>query len=374
MLTLMQRAPADVTRTLVVVFLRGGADGLTLVPPIGDDAYHRARPRLRVSPREALVLDGFFGLHPRLGALARLFAEGTLAIVHASGSEDATRSHFEAQDLMEHGGAMAGGGWLGRFLRERSRRSTGGLPAVAVGSELPLSLRGAPSATVMRELDDLALDAAGPSLVRELERLYAADRGSLGAPARNALALVRRIDHLRRVAYSPAHGAAYPDDVFAAGLAQIARLIRAGLGLEAASIDLGGWDSHIAQGTTLDPLMARLGTALAAFSRDLGTEHLATTTVVVMTEFGRRVGENASFGTDHGRGSAMFVMGGGVRGGRVIANWPGLGDDRLEGPGDLAVTTNYRDVLAPILARHGDAAVVTRAFPGFEGRPVDLFG
>jgi uncharacterized protein (DUF1501 family) len=361
----------DQRQTLVVVFLRGGADGLSLVPPLEDADYPKLRPRLAVSPKAAVPLDGFFGLHPLLGPLLPAYREGALAVVHATGSEDNTRSHFEAQDFMEHGG-LAAGGWLGRFLQHRTGPTRGALAAVAVGRELPECLRGAPSAAVLQSLEDFAMPGS-ESLLRELEPLYAAERDALGQSARDTLNALRRLEGLRRAPYTPAHGAQYANDAFAQGLMQTARLIKARVGLEAASIDLGGWDSHFTQGTLIEPLMTRLANGLAAFHRDLGRE-MERTTVVVMTEFGRRVYENASFGTDHGRGSVMFVMGGGVKGGRVLGPWPGLKGESLDGPGDLAVVTNYRNVLAPLLARHGAAHAMDRVFPGFAPTPLDLYG
>jgi uncharacterized protein (DUF1501 family) len=366
----------DDARTLVVVFLRGGADGLTLVPPLADDDYHRARPRLGVSPRDAARLDELFGLHPRLRPLHTLYDAGEMCVVHAVGSEDTSRSHFEAQDLMEHGG-VAAGGWLGRFLRAQTgagEGAVGALPAVAIGSEIPASLRGAPSAAAVRTLDEFSLGTGAARLVRALEGLYALEGGSLGSAARDTLAALRRIEALRAAPYAPAGGADYPSGELGSGLLQIARLIKARVGLQAASVDLGGWDSHFTQGTLIDPLMEELARALLAFHRDLGPL-LETTTIVVMTEFGRRLRENASFGTDHGRGSVMLVLGGGVHGGRVVSRWPRLAADALDGPGDLAVTTNYRDVLAAVLRRHGASEqALGRVFPGFAVDPVALYG
>jgi uncharacterized protein (DUF1501 family) len=357
----------DDPRALVIVFLRGGADGLSLVPPVGDDDYHRARPRLRIAEREAMRLDDHFALHPRLNAMHPLFAAGRLAVVHGAGSEDDTRSHFEAQDLMEHGGFVAGG-WLGRFLRLREAGGGASLGAVALGTELPEALRGAPSAVMLRSLNDLALARVTPSWMAALESLYAADGGEMRHAAVNTFAMLRRLQGIS----APA-AAMYPGDSFGSALSQVATLIKARVGLEAACVDLGGWDSHFSQQTLMDPLITRLGDGLAAFARDLGPA-LDSTTIIVMTEFGRRVAENASFGTDHGRGSVMFLLGGGVQGGRVLSGWRGLTAEALEGPGDVPVTTNYRDVLAPILARHGGAAALGRIFPNFVLRPLPLYG
>jgi uncharacterized protein (DUF1501 family) len=206
-----------------------------------------------------------------------------------------------------------------------------------------------------------------------LARLYQARPDDLGAAGHSTLEAVRRIETLRTASYQPGHGAIYGDDEFSRGLLQIARLIKSRVGLEAASIDLNGWDSHFGQSTIMDPLMARLGAGLGAFYRDMGRE-MDSTTVVVMTEFGRRVAENSAFGTDHGRGSIMFVMGGGIKGGRVFGKWPGLTQDVLEGPGDLPVVTNYRNILAAILQRHRSGDTLDKVFPNFALQPLDLYG
>jgi uncharacterized protein (DUF1501 family) len=362
----------DQKQSLVVVFLRGGADGLALVGPLEDDDYYKDRPRLALRKQQALKLDGFFGLNPLLRELHPIYQAGEMAIVHCAGSEDSTRSHFEAQDLMEHGGLVAGG-WLGRFLRQRPRTTGGALAAVAVGKELPECLRGAPSAAVLQSVEDFSLGKGTAPLARELNRLYALEDDALGNAARDTLKALDRMATLRSTPYHPAHGAEYGDDGFSRGLKQLARLMKARVGLEAASIDLGGWDSHFAQGTLIDSVMPRLAKGLAAFHRDLG-ELTASTTVVVMSEFGRRVRENASFGTDHGRGGVMFAIGGGIKGGRVIGKWPGLKSEALEGPGDLPVLNNYRNVLAPILVRQGAAAHLNEIFPEFALQPLDLYG
>lgn len=356
MTTFWSNGERDDRRTLVVVFLRGGADGLALVPAIGDDAYHVARPTIGITSRDALALDDRFALHPRLAPLAPLFREGALGVVHAVGSDDTTRSHFEAQDRMEHGGAGAGG-WLGRFLRARDGGTQGALSAVAMGQEYPESLRGAPSVAVMRSLDDFAFASGGAPMLRALASLYGTETRALGgrlaSAAHDTVAALHRIAALRAAPIRPRLGADYPDDDFGRSMAEVARLIRGRVGLSVATVDLGGWDSHFTQGTLLDPLMDRLARALVAFHADLGVEEMANVSVVVMTEFGRRVAENASFGTDHGRGSVMFVLGAGAEGGRVRARWPGLEAGVLEGPGDVPVTTDYREVLAPILRLHG---------------------
>ncbi|MDB6055537.1 MAG: hypothetical protein JWN25_3060 [Verrucomicrobiales bacterium] len=361
----------DNQRTLVVVFLRGGADGLNLVAPLIDDGYYKARPRIAISKSKAVALDGSFGLNPLLSGLQPAFKDGKLAIIHAVGSEDTTRSHFEAQDLMEHGG-IVGGGWLGRFLRAQTTEMSGPLSAVALGKSVPECLRGAPSATVFQSMDEFSLGENRTKLANSLAQLYGMQPDSLGKAGRYTLDAINRIEKLRKAAYLPAHGAEYGTDAFSSGLKQVARLIKARVGLQAASVDLNGWDSHFGQATVMDPLITRLSTGLGAFYKDLGSG-IDQTTVVVMTEFGRRVEENSAFGTDHGRASVMFVMGGGISGGKIHGKWPGLTKEVLEGPGDLPVMTNYRNVLAPILQKHGAGQTLEQIFPEFKLDPLALY-
>ena len=365
----------DDPRTLVVVFLRGAADGLTLVAPIADDNYHKFRPRLAVKSSEAVRLDDTFGFHPNLRALEPAWKDGDLAIIHSAGGESDSRSHFEAQDLMEHGG-IAAGGWLARFLRARGP-SQSPLSAVALSATLPESLSGAPSAAALQSLDEFSIaEKAGKvkdEFTRELNRLYAREQGPLRDAATSTFEAMRRIESIDAHA-KPANGAEYDEkDSFSQGLRQVAQLIRADVGLDAASVDLHGWDTHFVQQSGIEPLMLRLANGLAAFRRDLGPR-MSTTTVVVMTEFGRRVAENGSFGTDHGRGGVSFVMGGGVKGGRVLGGWPGLKPEMLDGPGDLPVINNYRNILAPVLARHGATPEgLASIFPDFTLNPLGLY-
>lgn len=365
--------------TLVVVFLRGAADGLTLVAPVEDDNYHRFRPRLAVKKRDAVPLDGFFGLHPNLRALESAWKEGDLAIVHGVGGESDTRSHFEAQDLMEHGG-VAAGGWLGRFLRARGPAGSP-LSAVALAPTLPEILSGAPAAAAFQSLQEFSVGKIDEAFPRALRQLYDREEPALRTAAASTFEAVKRLEGIRADA-SPENGATYAaNDSFAQGLRQVAQLIKAKVGLDAASVDLHGWDSHFTQQSLIEPLMTRLGNGLAAFRKDLG-DRMTTTTVVVMTEFGRRVAENSAFGTDHGRGSVMFVLGGGLRGGRIWGGpmgrgpggWPGLKPEMLEGPGDLPVWNNYRDVLAPVLTRHGaPEAALGQIFPDYTLKAAQLY-
>lgn len=364
---LLQTEPVTAP-VLVVVFLRGGADGLTLVPPVADDAYHRARPLLAVDTADAIDVDGYFALNPALGAMSKYLERGELAIVHGAGSEDGSRSHFEAQDTMEHGGAMAGSGWLARYLRAADP-SPSALSAVAIGTTRPESLRGAPGAAVMQTIRDFGLEDADAAFLADLERLYARDVGvpGLAPAARATIEAVGRLRALRATPGEPQHGAVYPEGEFGRGLREIARLIRADIGLAATTIDLGGWDTHFVQSRVIGGLMRELAGGVDAFLTDLGEAHRRVT-VVVMTEFGRRLRENTSFGTDHGAGSAMMILGAGAATaspGKVISAWRDLSDASLDDVGDVPASINYRDVLAPVLRLHAPGVDLGAVFPGY---------
>ena len=363
----------DDKRTLVVVFLRGGADGLSLVVPTADDNYYRARPRLALKKSETLNLDGNFALHPLLAPLEAAWKEGDLAIAHAAGCEDTTRSHFEAQDLMERGGFVAGG-WLARFLRARGPARSP-LSAIALSPTMPDVLSGAPSAAAFQKIEEFSFGKKmSADFPRELRRLYEKESGDFRTAAESTFEAMAKIESIDTKA-APENGAVYEEkDSFHQGLRQTAQLIRADVGLDAASVDLNGWDTHFTQDIAIPGNIKSLGAGLAAFRKDLGAR-MATTTVVVMTEFGRRLGENTSLGTDHGRGSVMFAMGGGVQGGRMLGTWSGLTREMLDDPGDLPVWNNYRDILAPILAKHGAPAdSFGKIFPDFALKPLPVYG
>lgn len=355
--------PGDV---LVQVFLRGGADGLNLVAPYADPGYRAARPTLALGAPDAkggaLDLDGRFGLHPVLAPLVPLWRAGELAIVHAAGSDDSTRSHFEAQDLMERGNDPASG-WIARHLRTAPGRR-GALSAVAIADVMPESLRGSPGASAVPSLEGFSLRAP-EGFERAVAALYESEAGDLGASGRQVLQTLGTVERLR------SEGAGRDPGSLAGALEQVGRLVRAEVGLEAACVDLNGWDTHFVQGTLFDGLARELGEGLSSFWAGLG-EFRRRVTVVVMTEFGRRVAENVSFGTDHGRGGAMFVLGRGLSSKRVLGEWPGLGPEVLEGPGDLPVTTDYRDVLGELVAKRLGNPEVRRVFPGREPKPVGV--
>jgi uncharacterized protein (DUF1501 family) len=373
------RGPAG--DVLVCIFLRGGADGLHLVAPYGDREYYAQRPRLAVArpddraaaaERRGRALDGFFALHPLLAPLEPIYRAGQLAVAHAVGSPDQTRSHFEAMETMERGvsdGSRATTGWLGRHLQTVGTRPSP-LRALAIGETLPQSLEGAFGASAIGSLDAfrLAMPAGwSDGFQSTLAGLYEAEAGPLAAAGRETFQLLRALEKLNPAGYRPSGGAIYPEGDFGRGLSQIAQLVKAELGLEVACLDLDGWDSHIGQEALLDGLTRELAAGLAAFHADLGPR-IDRVTVVVMSEFGRRVRENGGLGTDHGRATCFFLMGGQIRGGRVLADWPGLAPDRQEGPGDLKVTLDYRDLLAEIVHTRLKNPHWQQVFPGYEAR------
>ncbi len=373
-----QGPPGDV---LVSIFLRGGVDGLSVVVPHGDDDYYRNRPTLalgrpgdgrRRSEDRVLDIDGYFGLHPALAPLMPLHAAGQLALIHACGSGDQTRSHFEAMATMERGVSAETGpasGWLARHLQTAPWNNLSPLRAVALGTILPQSLRGASAATALETVADLNLQSpfadGSERLEQTLRALYT--RSMLAEAGQEALAVLKTLRALPPSAIA-GEKAGYPEDDLGIGLRQVALLIKSEVGLEAACLDQSGYDTHVAQGTgrgTLAGRLQSLGQSLAAFAADLGPAHWDQTTLVVMSEFGRRVAENSGLGTDHGRGGAMLLLGGrSVAGGKVHGAWPGLAPEHLDGPGDLKVTTDYRAVLAEVIARRLHNPNTGAIFPG----------
>lgn len=368
---------------LVCLFLRGGADTLSLFPPYGDDDYYRARPALAVpSPSKkvaesVLAVDDFYGMHPGLKPLFEIYKEGRIALVQGVGSDNPTGSHFETQDQVEHGEAYrrtVGGGWLGRCMRQMVDGDAP-LAAVAIGESVPESLRGC-SASSLRSLSELKLQAEKPDIVcQALGRLYGADTGVLSEPGRDTLRLLARVQKLHDT--GPDARVEYPGGKLGAGLKEIARMIKGDLGLKVACIDHDGWDTHFFQGTTSGIFAdnaGELARALSAFDRDLG-KCAGRVTTIVMTEFGRRTAENGSLGTDHGRGFAMLAMGAGIVGG-VHGEWPGLSladEHKFSlGPAGLAIKIDYRSILseAVVQALKIDA---TRVFPGFNPQSVGAF-
>ena len=378
--------------TLVCVFLRGGADTMNLLVPYADDSYYRARPTISIKAPQngstdksrAIRIDDHYALHPALQPMKALYDEGRLGFVQGVGLQDNnTGSHFECQDQMEHGdsasGFQASGGWLGRFLRARMTDKTGPLSAVAIGTKLPESLRGAPAVSVMRSLGEIAIKVPGgkaENAAKLLGQLYGADVTLLGAQGRETLELFKRVQELETDSDTPANSAEYPKDDYGTGLREIARLIKAQVGLEVASVDLVNWDTHFIQGST-DGIQAAkakvLADGLAAFEADI-KEHKKNVTVLVMTEFGRRIYENSSLGTDHGRGFAAMVLSDKIKGGRITGPWPCVVESTLLGPGGMEITHDYRSVFGEVLrgAMGIKAEKLEMVFPKFKAEKVGL--
>lgn len=355
-------------RTLVVVFLRGGVDGLALAPPSGDPALSSLRPTIAV--QEPLRLDATFSLHPALSKLVPLFQSGRLALVHAAGLPQSPRSHFDAQDFLESGtpGRRGLDGWLNRAGQGLSRP----LEVVALQPTLPGSLRGETPALALDSLADFKLRGADATTFEALyDQAVDAALRSTGHEAFESLDTVTTDGLARRPAQN---GADWKKDALSRRLRDIARLIHADVGLSLAATEVGGFDTHLAQGGATGQLATRLtalGDALSTFAQDLGPR-LDEVTLVTMTEFGRTARENGGRGTDHGTASVSLVMGGGVRGGRVIADWPGLAPAALHEGRDVKMTTDLRAVMAECLGATGLDA--RRVFPDFVPRPLGLFG
>ena len=372
---------------LVVVFLRGGADGLGLVSPTSDPDFIAARPTdLRVARsgdsagvRLAQDLaDVDFRFHPAASPLAELYAAGDMSLIHASGLTEATRSHFDAEARIERA-AQSGsaGGWLGRWLA--ATNPPGDLPALAVGTALPGSLRGS-GAAVAAELGDMLL-ARGHWLAPSLRQRLSAGFGGHGPIDRPVQDLLHLSDIMAGRIWSETSGELkpyHPDFPYPEGnplsqpLMTVAQTIKLGLGTRIATVDFPGWDTHVRQAGPFGELVGQLSSALMAFWRDLASLQ-QDVSVVVMSEFGRRLRANASGGTDHGRGNVMMVLGPQARGGRMLGRWPGLANDRLEEGADLAVTTDYRAVLSEILVRHMATPDIAAIFPDFAAKPPGLW-
>lgn len=366
--------PRQSQSVLVCVFLRGAADGLNIVVPHADDDYYRLRRSIAVprpgNARGAVDLDGRFGLHPRLAPLKAAFDAKELAVIHAVGSPHPTRSHFEAQDYMQTaavGDPAVARGWLASSLELRKVTQSAALRAVAISPRSPLALRGYRDALVAESLRDLRLgrsDGLEQTLAQGFEKLYRADTARpaerAAQRALEASQIVKRVLGRRRGA------AGYQRD--ASDFADVAKLIKADVGLEVAWIDSLGWDTHRQQGSTesgdLPRRLDQLGRALAAFRADLGPS-LERVLVLVMSEFGRTARENGTGGTDHGHGNVMLLLGGQIQGGRVFGDFPGLSDEHLYEGRDVPVTTDFRDVLAELCERHLHIADPRPLFPGF---------
>ncbi len=375
------------SRDIVVsIFLRGGADSLSMVVPHGEDSYYDARPMLAVPrPDSGAVnavsdLDGFFGLSQPMAALRDAYDDGALLVVHACGLKDPTRSHFDAMRFMEAGqGGDAPSiktGWLGRHLQMTAPTANEGvLRAVGIGAGLQRTLVGGPQTLPIADLDDFGFEgrkATRKARRAALEEIYAAWDAPLSESATNT---AQTVDLLRRIgfqSYRPSGKARYPGDEFGYSLKSAAALIKAEVGVEAIAVDLSGWDTHEFQGNNeghMEYLMMSFAESLGAFHKDLFADSFTNVSVIVMSEFGRNVRENYSAGTDHGHGGMMLALGGGIAGGRVMADWPGLSPGQLYDDQDLEITIDYRDVLVEILERRVGNSDWRGLFPDPKYRP-----
>ncbi|HEX5216573.1 MAG TPA: DUF1501 domain-containing protein [Vicinamibacterales bacterium] len=364
-------------KILITIFQRGAVDGLNMIVPHGEKAYYANRPSIAIGRPNgvdgAVDLDGFFGLHPRMASLEPAFKRGELAIVHACGSHDETRSHFDAQDYMESGTPglkSTRDGWLNRYLHAKEHESASPFRAVALAPQLPRTLQGTAPALAIGQLSQFGVRAGMSTemMSNSFEAQYAAAADKVLAPtgkeAFDAVKMMKGIDPAR---YEPANGAVYPRSGFGDAMRQIAQLVKADLGLEVAFTELGQWDHHANEGAAVGQIANRLDDfagGLAAFAQDLG-DRMADVVVVTMSEFGRTVKENGNRGTDHGHGNAMLILGGNIKGGKVYGKWPGLERDQLWQGRDLAITTDFRDVFAEVVSGHLGAKNLARIFPGY---------
>jgi uncharacterized protein (DUF1501 family) len=365
-------------KILIAIFQRGAVDGLNMVVPFGEAAYYESRPSIAIpkpgTADGALDLDGFFGLHPRMAPLVPYFRGGQLAIVHACGSPDETRSHFDAQDYMESGTPgvkSTRDGWMNRYLhaKDHAERSSP-FRAVALAPALPRSLQGSAPALAIGQLAQFGIRAGQDSdmVANAFASQYAqAADAMLGATGKEAFDAVQMLKDANPANYGPANGAEYPRSGFGDAMRQIAQIVKADLGLEVAFTELGNWDHHANEGGATGLIANRLddfSSGLAAFARDMG-DRMADVVIVTMSEFGRTVKENGGRGTDHGHGNAMLVLGGNVNGGKVHGRWPGLRTEQLYEGRDLAITTDFRDVFAECVTSHMGARDISQIFPGF---------
>jgi uncharacterized protein (DUF1501 family) len=397
-------AGADRRRILITIFQRGAADGLNIVVPFGERDYYAARPSIAIAAPSrtagverdgrAIDLDGFFGLHPRLSPLLPLWQQRSLAIVHACGSHDPTRSHFDAQDYMESGTPgvkSTTDGWLNRVLRAERRPERdvgrdairdgvrdGASPfrAVALAAQLPRTLQGTAPALAMTDVSRFGVRGGARTQASfEAEYAAAADR-VLQRTGKDAFDAIRQLDAASPARYQPENGAVYPRSAYGQALKQIAQLTKADVGLEVAFTESTQWDHHANEGAATGQLANRLddfAQGIAALVTDLGSR-MQDIVILTMSEFGRAVAENGNRGTDHGHANAMFVVGGSVNGGKVYGRWPGLAPAQRHDGRDLAVTTDFRDVFAEIAVRHLRVRDIRTVFPGFDVRRERFLG
>jgi uncharacterized protein (DUF1501 family) len=365
-------------KRLVVIFQRGAADGLNIVVPHAEPAYYAMRPSINIPRQQVIDLNGFFGLHPAMAPLKPLWDQRHLAVVHAAGSPDTTRSHFDAQDDMESGTPGVkdtSDGWLNRTLQSEPAVADSPFRAIALGTSLPRILSGKASAVAVSNVNGFGIAGGNPAaapLGNTFEAMYAQSVDTvLHGTATETFEAVKMLKSADPQKYTPAPGANYPRGPFGNALRQTAQLIKSNLGVQIAFTDIGGWDNHVNEGAVegqLANVLRDFAQSIAAFWVDLGP--LAEETLIVtMSEFGRTARENGNRGTDHGHANVMFILGGPVRGGRVYGRWPGLDPSQLNEGRDLVLTTDFRRVLGEAVSRHLGNAHLNSVFPGFDNQP-----
>jgi uncharacterized protein (DUF1501 family) len=373
---------------IIAIFQRGAMDGISAVIPFGDKNYYSVRPQIAVpQPKNgnidgAIDLDGYFGLHPALAPLKPIYDEGHLAIVHAVGSPDNTRSHFDAQDYMEAatpGNKGTADGWLNRYMQAKRDAKATPFRAVSFTANLPRTLLGPAPAIAMTNISDFGVRAGqgNGQVAKGFEELYSQGLSDvLHGTGKEAFEAVKMLKKANPAQYTAANGANYPRSQFGQALLQIAQLIKSDLGVEVAFTDVGGWDTHANQGSSRGQLANRLqdfSQGIAALYKDLG-DRMRNVVILTMTEFGRTIRQNGSGGTDHGHASVAFALGAPVQGGKVYGKWPGLAVEQLYEGRDLALTTDFRDVFSEIASRHLGATNLGAIFPGFSPNPLNFRG
>ncbi|HEU4714394.1 MAG TPA: DUF1501 domain-containing protein [Pyrinomonadaceae bacterium] len=366
-------------KTLIAIFQRGAVDGLNMVVPFGESNYYNSRPSISIAKPEAsnaesaINLDGFFGLHPSLRSFKPLWDSKRLAIVHAAGSPDNSRSHFDAQDYMESatpGVKSTADGWLNRYLQSKPDPQESSFRAVSMTRTMPRVLMGRAPAVAMANMSEFAIRAgrSSGSVQTSFEEIYAQrNKDVITGTGRETFEAVNYLKKVNPSQYQPENGAVYPPGPFGNSLKQIAQLIKANVGLEIAFADMGGWDTHVNQGSgrgQLANLLLQFSSAISALYQDLG-QRMDDVVILTMSEFGRTVRENGNRGTDHGHANAMFVLGNSVLGGKVYGRWPGLDNAKLNEGRDLALTTDFREVFGEVAQRHLGASDLKSVFPGY---------
>ena len=359
---------------LIYVFQRGAADGLNLVVPYGDENYYANRPNIAIakpnsSDDAALDLDGFFGLNPALSALLPIYQNKDLAMVHACGSLGSDHSHFKTQAVVDRGtiDETISSGWLARYANSYENSDSTAFKSVALSKSIPKSLSGADQVIALDNIANFAIKAPeseSEAIQNNLLTLFTGQT-SLDKVAQATFNGLEEVASINPEDFPVENEAVYPNSGFGNRFKDLALLIKSGIGVETASIDIGGWDTHNDENAALAPLAQDFAETLAAFYTDMG-DRMQNITVITITEFGRRVAENGSGGTDHGTGNVLFALGGGINGGQVFTDWPGLRTQDLVGPGDLLPTTDYRTVIAELMEKRMNYSNHQELFPDYE--------